>query len=61
MAFIQTISYSLQASIKVAEYQYEKPTISMTAVLEEGDSYETVLTSLKEEIHNEMEKIKNEF
>ena len=61
MAFIQTISYSLQGSVKVAEYQYEKPTISMTAVLEEGDSQEKVLESLKEEVHTEMEKIKDEF
>ena len=61
MAFIQTVTYSLQASIKVADFQYMKPTIAMTAVLEEGDSHSKVLENLKTEVHRQIKEIEDEF
>lgn len=61
MAFIQTVTYAIQASVKMAEYQYDKHTISMTAVLEEGDSHEKVLENLKLEVKHNIMEITNGF
>lgn len=61
MAYIKEISYTYQTSVKLADYQFAKPTISMVSVLEEGDSYEDVMKSLKKAVANEMEKIINEL
>lgn len=58
MAYIKEVSYTLQSSIRVASYQYEKPTISMTAMLEEGDDHIRVFEGLKKEINREMEEIR---
>lgn len=61
MAFIKEISFTYQTSVKIGEYQFAKPTVSMVSVLEEGDSHETVMTSLKKAVMKEMEKIIDEL
>ena len=61
MAYIQTITFTWQTSIQVTQYQYEKPTISMTAILEDGDNHKKVLKMLETEIKQEIERIKDEF
>ena len=61
MAYIKEMSYSRQASVKVAEYQYEKPTVSMVAILEEGDNYDEVFSDLKVEVNKQLKIIVKEL
>lgn len=61
MAFIREISFTYQTSVKIGDYQFDKPTVSMVSVLEEGDSHEVVMASLKKAVMKEMEKIVDEL
>ena len=61
MAFIKEMSYSRQSSVKIAEYQYEKPTVSMTAVLEEGDDYDKVMKDLRKEVDKALKRIEEDL
>ncbi len=54
MAQIKEITYSLTGSVKVEEYQYFKPMISMTASMEDGDTYQKVFKDLKEAVHDRL-------
>ena len=61
MAFIREISFTYQTSVKIRNYQFAKPTMSIITVLEEGDSHEVVMASLKKAVIKEMEKIIDEL
>lgn len=61
MAFIKEITYSEERSVKTGDFQYAKPRLSMTAILEEGDSHKKIMENLIIEVQSKLEEIEDEF
>jgi len=61
MAKITQVTVGLTDSVKVADYKYVKPHISMTAVLDDGDTLEDVLEELRVEVNLRMQEAKEEI
>lgn len=61
MAYIKEVTYTEERSIKTGDFQFMKPRLSMTAVLEEGDSHKKIMENLIKEVQSKLEEIKDEF
>jgi len=56
MARIKEITYEVGTTVKVREYEYCKPKISVTIELNEGDDEETIFAELTNTVRDELSK-----
>ncbi len=57
MAKIITITIGLTESVNVAPYEYIKPSVQLTAEVEQGETYDEVFDGLKVELKNRMDQM----
>ncbi len=50
MAKVVKVSYSRETSVKISQYQYIKPTIEVTAMVEEGEEFDDVFQAVKHKV-----------
>ncbi len=56
MAKITEITYEVASTVKVREYEYAKPRISVTIALEDGDDEESIFKDLTETVRKELKQ-----
>ncbi len=56
MALLKEVTYSLGTTVKIREYEYVKPQISVTLQIEEGDDSNEVFKQLTETVKDELAK-----
>jgi len=54
---IKEVTIGLTTSVKIAPYEYAKPEVSLTAIVEDGESYTEVVEDLKAKVSDELNKI----
>ena len=65
MALLKELTYKLGATVKIEEYQYVKPEISVTLEVEEGDDSDKIFKQLtdtvREELDKEVKRLKKQY
>lgn len=56
MAHIKEITYEVASTVKVREYEYAKPRISVVIALNEGDDEEAIFKELTDTVRDELKK-----
>ena len=56
---ITEVTVGLTTSVNIAPYEYAKPELSMTAQLEDGDTVEEVIASLRAQVSAELTRVVN--